>query len=151
MYFIILLKYSQTEIYLLLYLRRSPYAGVKSLVHCKRQCQWHCRGNSVANLSRGCFPSGRRQHQSPDASGCLPVREPSLPRRGRKHSQVSFSLHLTQFLSSKTAHWRQNGEVMQYHQFWADMHSNIHHYQMDQLMQWYEHAKAVMDFWPVAY
>lgn len=40
---------------------------------------------------------------------------------------------------------------MRYQQFWADMHSNIHHHQMNQLPQWYEHAKAVMDFWPIAY
>ena len=40
---------------------------------------------------------------------------------------------------------------MRYQQFWADMHSNIHHHQMGKLMQWYEHAKAVMDFWPIAY
>lgn len=40
---------------------------------------------------------------------------------------------------------------MQYQQFWADMHSNIHHHQMGQLLQWYDHAKAVMDFWPIAY
>ena len=40
---------------------------------------------------------------------------------------------------------------MRYQQFWADMHSNIHHHQMKQLPQWYKHAKAVMDFWPIAY
>lgn len=40
---------------------------------------------------------------------------------------------------------------MQYEHLWADMHSNIHHHQMGQLEQWYEHAKQVMDFWPIAY
>lgn len=37
------------------------------------------------------------------------------------------------------------------HRYWADMHSNIHHHQMGELEQWYEQAKQVMDFWPIAY
>lgn len=40
---------------------------------------------------------------------------------------------------------------MTYHRYWADMHSNIHHGQMSELEQWYEQAKQVMDFWPIAY
>lgn len=40
---------------------------------------------------------------------------------------------------------------MQYEHLWADMHSNPHHHQIGQLEQWYQHAKQVMDFWPVAY
>ena len=40
---------------------------------------------------------------------------------------------------------------MGYEHLWADMHSNIHHNQMEQLDAWYEHAKQVMDFWPIAY
>lgn len=35
--------------------------------------------------------------------------------------------------------------------YWADMHSNIHHNQMGELQRWYEHARQVMDFWPIAY
>ncbi len=31
------------------------------------------------------------------------------------------------------------------------MHSNLHHEQIDQLPLWLEHAKANMDFWPIAY
>ena len=34
---------------------------------------------------------------------------------------------------------------------WTDLHSNIHHNQMDELDKWVEHAKAVLDFWPIAY
>lgn len=46
-----------------------------------------------------------------------------------------------------------NTEVkhMRYEYLWADMHSNIHSNQMEQLNDWYEHAKQVMDFWPIAY
>jgi len=40
---------------------------------------------------------------------------------------------------------------MRYEHLWADMHSNIHHNQMDQLERWYQHARQVMDFWPIAY
>lgn len=40
---------------------------------------------------------------------------------------------------------------MKYEHLWSDMHSNIHHNQMDQLMDWYAHAKKIMDFWPIAY
>ncbi len=40
---------------------------------------------------------------------------------------------------------------MQYEHLWADMHANIHHNQMGQLDRWYEQAKQVMDFWPIAY
>ncbi len=35
--------------------------------------------------------------------------------------------------------------------FWSDMHSNIHHNQMDELPMWFEHAKQTIDFWPIAY
>lgn len=35
--------------------------------------------------------------------------------------------------------------------FWTDMHSNIHHYQIEELPKWVEHAKKTMDFWLVAY
>ena len=34
---------------------------------------------------------------------------------------------------------------------WTDLHSNIHHNQMEELDKWVEHAKAVLDFWPIAY
>ena len=40
---------------------------------------------------------------------------------------------------------------MNYLHLWSDMHSNIHHNQMNQLMDWYRHAKKIMDFWPIAY
>lgn len=40
---------------------------------------------------------------------------------------------------------------MKYEHLWSDMHSNIHHNQMNQLMDWYDHAKQIMDFWPIAY
>ena len=32
---------------------------------------------------------------------------------------------------------------------WTDLHSNIHHNQMDELDKWVEHAKATLDFWPI--
>ena len=38
-----------------------------------------------------------------------------------------------------------------YKKLWADMHSNIHHEQIDQLPIWLEHARQIMDFWPIAY
>lgn len=34
---------------------------------------------------------------------------------------------------------------------WTDLHSNIHHHQMDDLDKWIEHIKGVTDFWPIAY
>lgn len=40
---------------------------------------------------------------------------------------------------------------MKYQHLWSDLHSNIHHNQMNQLMDWYRHAKKIMDFWPIAY
>lgn len=38
-----------------------------------------------------------------------------------------------------------------YKKYWADIHSNIHHEQIDQLPVWLEQAKQLMDFWPIAY
>jgi hypothetical protein len=35
--------------------------------------------------------------------------------------------------------------------FWGDLHSNIHHNQIDEMEKWYEFAKEVTDFWAVAY
>lgn len=40
---------------------------------------------------------------------------------------------------------------MKYRLLWTDMHSNIHHENFDELAQWYEHIKSLMDFWPIAY
>lgn len=40
---------------------------------------------------------------------------------------------------------------MSYQHLWTDLHSNIHHNQMDQLDRWCEHAREVLDFWPIAY
>lgn len=34
---------------------------------------------------------------------------------------------------------------------WTDMHSNIHHMQMDELPKWIKQIKQTMDFWPIAY
>ncbi|MEA5026131.1 MAG: hypothetical protein VB012_00585 [Erysipelotrichaceae bacterium] len=34
---------------------------------------------------------------------------------------------------------------------WTDMHSNLHHEQMDVLPQWLKHARNLLDFWPIAY
>lgn len=34
---------------------------------------------------------------------------------------------------------------------WTDLHSNIHCEQMGELDRWVDHAKEVLDFWPVAY
>lgn len=40
---------------------------------------------------------------------------------------------------------------MDYKKLWTDMHSNIHHEQMEVLPMWYDHIKKEMDFWPIAY
>lgn len=40
---------------------------------------------------------------------------------------------------------------MKYKKLWTDMHSNIHHEQMEALPMWYEQIKKEMDFWPIAY
>ena len=40
---------------------------------------------------------------------------------------------------------------MKYKKLWTDMHSNIHHDQMEALPLWYEQIKKEMDFWPIAY
>lgn len=40
---------------------------------------------------------------------------------------------------------------MNYKKLWTDMHSNIHHDQMEELSKWYEQIKKEMDFWPIAY
>ena len=40
---------------------------------------------------------------------------------------------------------------MKYRKLWTDMHSNLHHEQMEALPQWYEQIKKEMDFWPIAY
>lgn len=40
---------------------------------------------------------------------------------------------------------------MKYKKLWTDMHSNLHHEQMEALPQWYEQIKKEMDFWPIAY
>ncbi len=40
---------------------------------------------------------------------------------------------------------------MEYKKLWTDMHSNIHHNQMEELSLWYEQIKKQMDFWPIAY
>lgn len=40
---------------------------------------------------------------------------------------------------------------MKYKKLWTDMHSNIHHEQMEALPMWYEQIKQEMDFWPIAY
>ena len=34
---------------------------------------------------------------------------------------------------------------------WTDLHSNIHHGQIGELDRWVEHARQVLDFWPIAY
>lgn len=34
---------------------------------------------------------------------------------------------------------------------WTDMHSNIHHDQMDELGKWLKQMEDCMDFWPIAY
>ncbi|WP_202906850.1 DUF3604 domain-containing protein [Abyssisolibacter fermentans] len=38
-----------------------------------------------------------------------------------------------------------------YNIYWTDMHSNIHSNQMKDLEKWFEHAKKLLDFWPIAY
>lgn len=40
---------------------------------------------------------------------------------------------------------------MKYRYLFSDLHSNIHHEQIEQLEQWYEQAKEMLDFWPIAY
>ena len=40
---------------------------------------------------------------------------------------------------------------MKYKKLWTDMHSNIHHEQMELLPEWFGQVKKIMDFWPVAY
>lgn len=40
---------------------------------------------------------------------------------------------------------------MEYRKLWTDMHSNIHHEQMEELGVWYGQIRKEMDFWPVAY
>ena len=40
---------------------------------------------------------------------------------------------------------------MDYKILWADMHSNIHHEQMNELPQWFDQVQKMMDFWPIAY
>ena len=40
---------------------------------------------------------------------------------------------------------------MKLKKLWTDLHSNIHHDQMEQLGKWCDHARQVMDFWPIAY
>ena len=40
---------------------------------------------------------------------------------------------------------------MGYQFLFSDLHSNIHHEQIEQLEEWYEQAKEMLDFWPVAY
>ena len=38
-----------------------------------------------------------------------------------------------------------------YHVYFTDMHSNIHHEQIKELPKWIEQMKETMDFWPIAY
>ena len=40
---------------------------------------------------------------------------------------------------------------MKYKKLWTDMHSNIHHEQMEELPLWYSQIKKTMDFglWPI--
>ena len=40
---------------------------------------------------------------------------------------------------------------MAYKILWTDMHSNIHHEQMNELPQWFDQVQKTMDFWPIAY
>ena len=40
---------------------------------------------------------------------------------------------------------------MDYKILWTDMHSNIHHEQMNELPQWFDQVQKMMDFWPIAY
>ncbi|SKC83051.1 PHP domain-containing protein [Maledivibacter halophilus] len=41
--------------------------------------------------------------------------------------------------------------MARYNIYWTDMHSNIHSNQMKDLKQWYDQAKKLFDFWPIAY
>lgn len=38
-----------------------------------------------------------------------------------------------------------------YKLLWSDLHTNLHHHQMEELESWYNHAKEIIDFWPIAY
>ena len=38
---------------------------------------------------------------------------------------------------------------MAYKILWTDMHSNIHHEQMNELPQWFDQVQKMMDFWPL--
>lgn len=40
---------------------------------------------------------------------------------------------------------------MKYQLLWTDMHSNLHHENFSELPKWFEHVKALMDYWPIAY
>lgn len=40
---------------------------------------------------------------------------------------------------------------MEYKKLWTDMHSNLHHEQINDLPHWYDQIKKTMDFWPFAY
>ena len=40
---------------------------------------------------------------------------------------------------------------MKYKYLITDFQTNIHHEQMNQLEEWYEQAKEMLDFWPIAY
>ncbi|MEG0297710.1 MAG: DUF3604 domain-containing protein [Clostridium sp.] len=42
-------------------------------------------------------------------------------------------------------------QEMKYKYLFTDFHTNIHHEQMSQLNEWYEQAKEMLDFWPIAY
>lgn len=40
---------------------------------------------------------------------------------------------------------------MEYKIYWTDMHSNLHFNQINELEDWYNHAREMIDFWPLAY
>lgn len=40
---------------------------------------------------------------------------------------------------------------MNYKKLWTDMHSNLHHEQIEVLPIWFEQIRKMMDFWPIAY
>lgn len=40
---------------------------------------------------------------------------------------------------------------MSYQYLFSDLHSNIHHEQIDHIEEWYGQAKEMLDFWPIAY
>ena len=40
---------------------------------------------------------------------------------------------------------------MKYNIYWTDMHSNIHHEDIDKLDLWVDHVRSLLDFWPIAY